>query len=177
MSKCKKKKKKKKNLPNFLFAFKGVLEFIESLLELDLDFGKMVDLVLGSLELLSGLLVDLALVLLFFVELVDELILVSNLVIEVADLVVFGSLILLGLLDRQFQILDVLLQAGDFLFQLLLSLEEVVSRLLFLLESVSDVLKKGKNSLVNQGSPVIKVSLEVHIAGLDQTQKRLFDQQ
>jgi hypothetical protein len=49
------------------------------------------------LEFLSCLLVGLALVLLFFVELVDQLVLVSNLVIKVANLVVLGRLVLLRL--------------------------------------------------------------------------------
>jgi len=41
----------------------------------------MIDFVLGGLELFGGLLVDLALVLLLFVELVDELVLVSDFIV------------------------------------------------------------------------------------------------
>ena len=57
----------------------------------------MVDLVLSSLQFFSSLLVGLTLVLLLLVELVDQLILVGDLVIEVADLVVLGCLVLLRL--------------------------------------------------------------------------------
>lgn len=64
----------------------------------------------------------------------------SDLVVEVADLVVLGGLVLVGLLVAQFEVLDVLLQAGDLLFQLLLGLEQLVAGILFLLEALLGVL-------------------------------------
>lgn len=64
----------------------------------------------------------------------------GDLVIEVADLVVLGGLVLVGLLVAQFKVLDVLLQAGDLLFQLLLGLEQLVAGILFLLEALLGVL-------------------------------------
>lgn len=104
----------------------------------------MIDLVLGGLKLLRGLLVDLALVLLLLVELVDELILMGDLVVEVPDLMVLRRLVLLGLLQVQLEVLDVLLQTGHFLLEFLLVLEEVVPRVLLFLESVGEVLAGEK---------------------------------
>jgi hypothetical protein len=51
----------------------------------------------SNLKFLGRLLVGFALSLLLLVELVDELILVCDLVIEVADLVILGGLVLVGL--------------------------------------------------------------------------------
>ena len=51
----------------------------------------------GGLEILGRLLVDLLHVLLLLVQLVDELILVGDLVVQVADLVILGRLVLLNL--------------------------------------------------------------------------------
>lgn len=45
--------------PQFLLALQRVLQFVQSLLQLSLDFVEMVNLVFGSLELLSSLLGDL----------------------------------------------------------------------------------------------------------------------
>ena len=56
------------------------------------------DLVFGALEVLAGLLADFLEVLLLFVELVDELVLVGNLVVQVSDLVILGGLVLFGLI-------------------------------------------------------------------------------
>lgn len=93
----------------FLLAFQGVLELVEGLLELLLDLVEVVDLVLSGLELLGGLLGRLTLELLLLVQLVNELVLVGDFVVQVADLVVLGGLVLLGLLDGQFKVLDILL--------------------------------------------------------------------
>lgn len=132
-----------------LLTLKGVLKLVEGLLELLLNLVEVVDLVLGGLELLGGLLVGLALELLLLVQLVDELVLVGDLVVQVADLVVLGGLVLLGLLDGQFEVFDILLQAGDFLLQLLLGLEELVAGVLLLSEAVLGVLKLNKFRLVH----------------------------
>lgn len=124
-----------------LFALQGVFELVEGLLELLLDLVEVVDLVLGGLELLRRLLVALALQLLLLVQLVDELVLVGDLVVQIADLVVLGGLVLLGLLDGQFEVLDVLLESRDFLLQLLLGLEELVAGILLLGEAILSVLR------------------------------------
>lgn len=124
-----------------LLALQRVLELVEGLLELLLDLVKVVDLVLGGLEFLGGLLSRLSLELLLLVQLVDEFVLVGNLVVQVADLVVLGGLVLLGLLDGEFQVLNILLQAGDFLFQLLLALEKLVAGIFLLGKAVLGVLQ------------------------------------
>lgn len=125
---------------HLLLALQRILQFIEGLLELGLNLVQVVDLVLGGLELLTGLLVGLSLHLLLLVQLVDELILVGDLVVQVADLVILGGLVLLGLLDVQFQILDVLLQARDLLIGLLLLLEQLVAGILLLSQALLDIL-------------------------------------
>jgi len=98
------------NLPEFLFTFQGVFELVQGLFELNLNFVKVVNLVFGSLQFLASLLVCLSLQLLLLVEFVDELVLVGDLVVEVADLVVLGGLVLFGLLEVQFEVFDILLQ-------------------------------------------------------------------
>lgn len=124
-----------------LLALQRVLEFVKGLLQLLLNLVEVVDLVLGGLELLGGLLVGFSLELLLLVQLVDELVLVGDLVVQVADLVVLGGLVLFGLLDGEFQVLNILLEAGDFLFQLLLSLEELVAGILLLGKAVLGILQ------------------------------------
>lgn len=124
-----------------LLALQRVLEFVEGLLQLLLDLVEVVDLVLGCLQLLGGLLVGFALEFLLLVELVDKLVLVGDLIVQVADLVVLGGLVLLGLLDGQFEVLDILFQTGDFLFQLLLGLEELVAGILLLGKAILRILR------------------------------------
>lgn len=100
----------------------------------------MVDLVLGSLELLGSLLVNLALVLLLLIQFVNKFVLMGDLVVQIPDLVVLRGLILLRLLEIQFEVFDVFFQPGDLLLELLLVLEEIVPGVLLFLESVADVL-------------------------------------
>lgn len=100
----------------------------------------MVDLVLGSLELLGSLLVHLALVLLLLIQFVNKFVLMGDLVVQIPDLVVLRGLILLRLLEIQFEVFDVFFQPGDLLLELLLVLEEIVPGVLLFLESVADVL-------------------------------------
>jgi len=83
--------------PEFLLALQGVLELVKGLLQLGLHLVQVVDFVFGGLEVFGRLLVDFLHVLLLLVELVDELILVGDLVVQVADLVVLGGLVGLGL--------------------------------------------------------------------------------
>lgn len=101
----------------------------------------MVDLVLCGLELLGGLLIDLALVLLLLVQFIDELVLMGDLVIQISDLMVLGGFVLFGLLEVQLEILDILLQAGALLLEFLLVLEEVVPRVFLFFEPVAEVLR------------------------------------
>jgi hypothetical protein len=91
-------------LPEFLLALQRVLELVKGLLQLSLDLVQVVDFVFGGLEVFGGLLVDFLHVLLLLVELVDELILVGDLVVQVADLVVLGGLVGLGLEYHPFEI-------------------------------------------------------------------------
>lgn len=128
-------------LPWFLLTFEGIFEFIEGLFEFELDFVEMVDFVLGSLELFGGLLINLALVLLLLIQFVNELILMGNLVVQVSDLMVLRGFVLLGFLEIQFEVLDILLQSRDLLFEFLLILEEVVPCILLFLEPVGEVLQ------------------------------------
>uniref|UniRef100_A0A182JJS0 Uncharacterized protein n=1 Tax=Anopheles atroparvus TaxID=41427 RepID=A0A182JJS0_ANOAO len=123
-----------------LLALQRVLQLVEGLLQLGLHLVQVVDLVFGGLQLFSGLLVDLTLHLLLLVQLVDQLVLVGDLIVQVADLVILGGLVLLDLLDLQFQIFAILLLASDFLLQLLLGLEELVAGILFLGQALLSVL-------------------------------------
>ena len=109
--------------------------------QFDLHFVQVIDLVLGSLKLFGGLLINLALILLLLVQFVDQLVLMSDLVVQVTDLMILGRLVLLRLLQVKFQILDIFLQARHFLFQFLLILEQIVPRILLFFESVVQILK------------------------------------
>jgi len=94
----------------------------------------VVNFVFSSLKFFRGLLVSFALLLLFLVQFVDQLVLMRNLVIKVTNLVVFCCFVLLRLLDSQFQVLDVLLETSNLLLELLLALEQLVAGILFLLQ-------------------------------------------
>ena len=128
------------NVPEFLLALQRILKFVQGLLELSLDLGEVVDLVFSALEVLSGLLVDFLHVLLLLVELVDEFVLVGDFIVQVADLVILGGLVLFGRLETEFQVLNVLLEAGDLLFQFLLVLEQLVAGIFLLGQAVLGVL-------------------------------------
>jgi len=65
--------------------------------------------------------------------------------------VILGGLVLLGLLDVQFQILDVLLQARDLLVGLLLLLEQLVAGILLLSQALLDILFKIENVIGGGG--------------------------
>merc|ERR1719295_2484321 len=73
---------------DLLLPFKGILSLIKSLLQLSLDTGQMVALVLGSLDVLLGLLATVGTAPLLLAELGDHVTLVGDLVLEGADLVV-----------------------------------------------------------------------------------------
>ena len=84
-------------VPKFLLALQRVFQFVQGLLQLGFDLVEVVDFVFRGLQVFGGLLVDLLHVLLLLVELVDELILVGDLIVQAADLVILGGLVLLGL--------------------------------------------------------------------------------
>ena len=71
---------------------------IQSSLQLLLQFGHMVELVLGGLEILLRFLVGLLKALLLLVEFANVLVLLSHLFIQGADLVLLGLLLLLSLI-------------------------------------------------------------------------------
>merc|ERR1719167_422090 len=82
---------------DLLLPLKGILSLIKSLLKLSLDTGQMVALVLGSLDVLLGLLATIGTAPLLLAELGDHVTLVGNLVLEGADLVVLVGPVLLSL--------------------------------------------------------------------------------
>merc|ERR1719284_1874584 len=82
---------------DLLLPLKGILSLIKSLLQLSLNTGQMVALVLGSLDVLLGLLATIGTAPLLLAELGDHVTLVGNLVLEGADLVVLVRPVLLGL--------------------------------------------------------------------------------
>merc|ERR1719209_2106137 len=90
----------------FLLALQTIFELVQGGLELGLDLGKVVDLVLLGLLLLAG-------------ELGDELVLLGHLVLERLDLGLLGVLLLLGLGEGSLEVLDVLLELLTFGSELL----------------------------------------------------------
>merc|ERR1719430_612408 len=82
---------------DLLLPLEGILGLIESLLQLSLDTGQMVALVLSSLDVLLGLLATVSTAPLLLAELGDHVTLVGNLVLEGADLVVLVGPVLLSL--------------------------------------------------------------------------------
>merc|ERR1719150_1905504 len=82
-------------------------------LELGLDLIQVSDLLLRSNEVLSGLGLGGGQMLLLLVELVDDLVLLSNLVLEHLDGVVTVALLLLHLGDGKLHILNVLLDCSN----------------------------------------------------------------
>merc|ERR1719430_2668245 len=96
---------------DLLLPLKGILSLIESLLQLSLDTGEVVALVLGGLDVLLGLLATVGTAPLLLAELGDHVTLVGNLILEGADLVVLVRPVLLGLGQNT-------LLSGDLAFQL-----------------------------------------------------------
>merc|ERR1719430_2121108 len=82
---------------DLLLPLEGILSLIKSLLQLSLDTGQMVALVLGGLDVLLGLLATIGTAPLLLAELGDHVTLVGNLVLEGADLVVLVGPVLLSL--------------------------------------------------------------------------------
>merc|ERR1719295_2534794 len=82
---------------DLLLPLKGILSLIKSLLQLSLDTGEVVALVLSSLDVLLGLLATIGTAPLLLAELGDHVTLVGDLVLEGADLVVLVRPVLLSL--------------------------------------------------------------------------------
>merc|ERR1712226_1013791 len=82
---------------DLLLTLKCVLSLVQGLLQLSLDTGQVVALVLGSLDVLLGLLATISTAPLFLAQLGDHVTLVGNLVLKGADLLVFVGSVLLSL--------------------------------------------------------------------------------
>merc|ERR1712076_110014 len=82
---------------DLLLTLKCVLSLVQGLLQLSLDTGQVVALVLDSLDVLLGLLATISTAPLFLAQLGDHVTLVGNLVLKGADLVVFVGSVLFSL--------------------------------------------------------------------------------
>merc|ERR1712032_1077495 len=99
------------NIPlDLLLPLESVFCLIKSLLKLSLDTGQVVALVLGGLDVLLHLLAAISTAPLLLAQLGDHVTLVSDLVLESADLVVLVSPILLSLGKNAFLGGDLALQ-------------------------------------------------------------------
>merc|ERR1712176_971160 len=96
-----------------LLLVKSSLKLVKSGLELRLDLAEVLHPLLSTHEVLIGLGLGGRKILLLLVELVDDLILLSNLVLEGPDGVVTVALLSLHLGDHQLNILDVLLDGTN----------------------------------------------------------------
>merc|ERR1719195_1313254 len=96
-----------------LLLVKSSLQLVMGGLELRLDLVQVSNLLLGSDQILSRLGLGGGQMLLLLVELVDDLVLLSNLVLEHLDGVVTVALLLLHLGDGKLHILNVLLDSSD----------------------------------------------------------------
>merc|ERR1719516_327756 len=89
------------------------LKLVKSRLKLRLDSIQVLDLLLSRDKILSRLCLGGRQVLLLLVQLVDDLILLSNLVLESLDGMVTVALLLLNLGDGKFNIFNVLLDSSN----------------------------------------------------------------
>merc|ERR1712147_373198 len=96
-----------------LLLVKSSLKLVKRGLELRLDLAEVLHLLLSTHEVLIGLGLGGGQMLLLLVELVDDLILLSNLVLEGPDGVVTVTLLSLHLGYHQLNILDVLLDSTN----------------------------------------------------------------
>merc|ERR1712198_291473 len=96
-----------------LFLVKSSLKLVKSRLKLRLDSIQVLDLLLSRDKILSRLSLGGRQVLLLLVQLVDDLILLSNLVLESLDGMVTVALLLLNLGDGKFNIFNVLLDSSN----------------------------------------------------------------
>merc|ERR1719187_804241 len=96
-----------------LLLVKSSLKLVKSRLKLRLDSIQVLDLLLSRDKILSRLGLGGTQVLLLLVQLVDDLILLSNLILESLDGVVTVALLLLNLGDGKFNIFNVLLDSSN----------------------------------------------------------------
>merc|ERR1719410_655100 len=119
------------------FSLVGVLQLVQSDLQLLLHLVEVVHLLLGLVQLLAGFGLTLLHVFLLLGQLVDQLVLVSDLVIEVPDGVVPVGLLLLSLLDLHVHVVNVFPEAG----QVILKSSFLVNHLISLGLGVSQKLR------------------------------------
>merc|ERR1719249_132598 len=124
-----------------LDALQVVLELVQGGLELSLDLGQVVDLVLLRLEVIGGFPVALLHLLLLAGELGNELILLGHLILEGLDLMLLGILLLFGLSQGPLEVLDVLLELAGFGGELLLVGAERGAGILLIHQALLDVLE------------------------------------
>merc|ERR1712155_142021 len=118
--------------PGPLLLVNTALKLVQSRLQLLLDSHQVVHLVIGHLQVLGGLGRVLSNVLLLLVQLVNDLILVSNFVIESLDGVISSTLLLAQLLDDNLKISNVLLDGHSLQLKSLLVIGGINSCLLSL---------------------------------------------
>merc|ERR1712226_1235652 len=99
--------------PRLLLLVKTTLQLSQSRLELGLDGVKVVHLLIDSNHVIIGFGLSFGDVLLFLVQLVDHLILLSNLILQYLDGVIAVSLLKFNLGNGQLNILDFLLDNTD----------------------------------------------------------------
>merc|ERR1719356_2200049 len=130
---------------DLLLTLKSILSLIKSLLKLSLYSGQVVALVLSSLDILLSLLSAVSNISLLLGQLADHIGLVSDLILQGADLVILVCSVLLSRGQDSFKVGDISLELGnsgidllDVSFQsnllLLLSLDTLVDSIKFLLD-------------------------------------------
>merc|ERR1719189_1242632 len=124
-----------------LLTLKSILAFIQSLLKLPLDLGKMVALVLHGLNVLLSLLPSLSSSLLLLLEFTNQFLLVGNLLPQGSDLVVLGVLVILCLLAVRLKILDLLSEAVGIRGDLDTGLTDAVDEVLLSLDTLVDIIQ------------------------------------
>merc|ERR1719192_2291888 len=124
-----------------LLTLKSVLAFIQTLLQLPLDLGKMVALVLHGLNVLLSLLPSLSSSLLLLLEFTNQFLLVGNLLPQGSDLVVLGVLVILCLLAVRLKILDLLSEAVGIRGDLDTGLADAVDEVFLSLDTLVDIVK------------------------------------
>merc|ERR1719348_1647205 len=98
---------------HLLFTLQSILGLIEGLFKLALDLGEMLTFVLGSLDIFFCLLLSISSSSLLLSKLCDHVSLVSNLVLQSSDLVVFVCSVLLSGCKGILGSLDIILKSGN----------------------------------------------------------------
>merc|ERR1719351_330330 len=116
------------NLPPLLFNIStssllpvsSIFKFIKSGLQLGFDRGQMRDLLFSNLQVFNSLGLIVSNHLLFLVQLIDDLILLSNFIIQASDVVISVGLLLFQLLQSQLKVFNILLDNANFSLHFLL---------------------------------------------------------